>query len=75
MTFEDTILNYWQILFLAPLGFVSAKLFSLNAKVSVNETQIKILKETVENLCDKHDTTNNLLRELNGQFKLKFKAE
>lgn len=68
MSVHDAIQNYWQLFILAPIAFVSHKIFSLNAKVSVHDSKITTLETAVENLCQKHDETNNLLRELIGRF-------
>jgi uncharacterized coiled-coil protein SlyX len=68
MSFQDVIQNYWQTFFLAPIAFVSHKIFSLNAKVAVHDKQIETLELAVTNLCSKHDVTNDLLRKLIGRF-------
>lgn len=69
MSFEENILNYWQFFVLAPVSFVSAKIYSLNSKVAVHDTKINSLEASLNKLCEKHDETNNLLRELNGIVK------
>jgi hypothetical protein len=66
MSLQDVIQNYWQTFFIAPLAFLSHKIFSLNSKVAVHDQQIKTLERGLANLCTKHDETNNLLREIKG---------
>lgn len=66
MSVQEVIQSYWQMFFLAPLAFVSHKIFSLNAKVAVHDTKITTLEKAVSDLCTKTDETNNLLREIKG---------
>ena len=67
------ILDLWQFFVLAPISYVSIKIFSLNAKVSVHDAKIQIIEKALEKICIKHDETNNLLRELNGRFEEHFR--
>lgn len=67
------ILDLWQFFVLAPISYVSMKIFSLNAKVSVHDAKIQIIEKALEKICIKHDETNNLLRELNGRFEEHFR--
>jgi hypothetical protein len=73
MLVQDIIQNYWQTFVIAPIAFVSIKLFSLNSKVAVHQSKISTLEKAVENLCTKHDETNNLLREIKGALDLHLK--
>lgn len=69
MSVQDAISNYWQILFVAPLGFVAHKVFSLNAKVSVHDAEIATLKDTCNNLCQQSQKQIELLSDISGQLK------
>lgn len=68
MSTIEFLQNYWQTFIIAPVAFVSVKIFSLNSKVAVHESKITTLEKAIENLCTKHDTTNDLLREIKGQL-------
>lgn len=73
MSLTENISDYWQYFILAPVGFAIHKVISLNSRVSVNESKIATLQDGLNKLCEKHDETNNLLRELNGRFEEHFK--
>ena len=74
MSFQDVIQNYWQSFIVAPLAFLSVKMFSLNATVKVHDTQIQDLRNTCENLCKSQQKTNELLSEINGTLKEHLRA-
>lgn len=66
---QNTIESFWQYFVLAPLAFVSHKIFSLNSRVSVNENKIKVLEETCTDLCKSQQKANELLAEISGTLK------
>lgn len=68
MAEPQTMLDYIWSIFLIPVGFIAQKYVGLSSRVAKHDAEINTLKKGIEDLCKKHDETNNLLRELNGKF-------
>ncbi|GEM_PF-5685757 len=73
MSLAETFSDWWQLVIIAPLGFVLHKVINHDSRISVNETKIATLEKTCEKLCTETTETNNILRKLDGRFEEHFK--
>jgi len=74
MSLQDTLSNYWEALFLAPLAYIGTSFVSLKSKVSVHESKISALEKTCENLCAQSQKQTELLSNIEGQLKEHFRS-
>ena len=67
MSLED-LSNYWNLIFVAPLGFLLHKFVNHSNRITTLETTQKFYVEKVEKICKSNEDLQNEVHEMIGRL-------
>jgi len=67
MSFED-LSNYWNMIFVAPLGFLLHKFVNHSNRITSIETNQKNMDEKINRICNSNDLLSKEVHEMLGRL-------